>query len=37
VAQIEAAAAAGDLMPEKTTFFHPKPLTGLVFRALDDA
>jgi hypothetical protein len=22
-------------MPPKTTFFQPKPLTGLVFRSLD--
>jgi hypothetical protein len=22
-------------MPQKTTFFRPKPLTGLVFRSLD--
>ena len=22
-------------MPEKTSFFYPKPRTGLVFRALD--
>ena len=35
VAQIEAVAAAGLRMPEKTTFFQPKPLTGLVFRSLD--
>ncbi|HVW32047.1 MAG TPA: DUF1015 domain-containing protein [Acidimicrobiia bacterium] len=35
VAQIEAVAEAGLRMPQKTTFFQPKPLTGLVFRALD--
>jgi hypothetical protein len=35
VAQIEATAHGGDRMPPKTTFFHPKPPTGLVFRALD--
>jgi hypothetical protein len=23
-------------MPEKTTFFAPKPRTGMVFRSLDD-
>jgi uncharacterized protein (DUF1015 family) len=34
VAQIEATAHGGDRMPPKTTFFHPKPKTGLVFRAL---
>jgi uncharacterized protein (DUF1015 family) len=35
VAQIEATAHGGDRMPPKTTFFHPKPRTGLVFRLLD--
>jgi uncharacterized protein (DUF1015 family) len=35
VAQIEAVAEAGERMPQKTTFFQPKPLTGLVFRSLD--
>jgi uncharacterized protein (DUF1015 family) len=36
VAQIRAAADARVRMPQKTTFFAPKPRTGLVFRALDD-
>ena len=35
VAQIEANAHAGERMPPKTTFFHPKPKTGIVFRDLD--
>jgi len=35
VAQIAAVAEAGERMPQKTTFFQPKPLTGLVFRSLD--
>jgi len=35
VAQIEATAHGGERMPPKTTFFHPKPRTGLVFRSLD--
>jgi hypothetical protein len=35
VDQIRAAAAAGIRMPEKTTFFAPKPRTGMVFRSLD--
>jgi uncharacterized protein (DUF1015 family) len=35
VADIRAAAFAGVRMPEKTTFFHPKPRTGLVMRELD--
>ena len=34
VAQIEDTAHGGERMPPKTTFFHPKPPTGLVFRAL---
>ena len=36
VDQIREAAAAGVRMPEKTTFFAPKPRTGMVFRRLDD-
>ena len=36
VPQIRAAAHAGIRMPEKTTFFWPKPRTGMVFRRLDD-
>jgi hypothetical protein len=35
VPQIRAAAFAGVRMPEKTTFFSPKPRTGMVFRSLD--
>jgi len=35
VVQIAAVAAAGERMPQKTTFFQPKPRTGLVFRSLD--
>jgi hypothetical protein len=34
VAQIEATAHGGERMPPKTTFFWPKPKTGLVFRSL---
>jgi uncharacterized protein (DUF1015 family) len=34
VAQIEATAHGGERMPPKTTFFHPKPKTGIVFRGL---
>ena len=36
VADIRAASYAGVRMPQKTTFFAPKPRTGLVFRSLDD-
>jgi uncharacterized protein (DUF1015 family) len=36
VRQIARAAVAGRRMPTKTTFFHPKPRTGMVFRRLSD-
>jgi uncharacterized protein (DUF1015 family) len=32
---VMAVADAGDLMPEKSTYFHPKPPAGLVMRDLD--
>lgn len=35
VDQITAIAHGGERMPPKTTFFHPKPKTGMVFRSLD--
>lgn len=35
VAQIVDIAHGGERMPPKTTFFHPKPRTGVVFRTLD--
>jgi uncharacterized protein (DUF1015 family) len=35
VAQTRAAALAGVRMPQKTTFFYPKPRTGMVLRTLD--
>jgi uncharacterized protein (DUF1015 family) len=35
VEQIQAVAAAGERTPEKTTYFFPKPLTGMVFRSVD--
>ncbi|MCA1847309.1 MAG: hypothetical protein LC792_29815 [Actinobacteria bacterium] len=35
VDQIAAAARAGRRLPQKTTFFHPKLRTGMVFRFLD--
>jgi uncharacterized protein (DUF1015 family) len=34
VAAIEANAHTGDRMPAKSTFFHPKPRTGIVFRLM---
>ncbi len=36
VAQIIGIAHGGERMPPKTTFFHPKPRTGVVFRLLDE-
>jgi uncharacterized protein (DUF1015 family) len=36
VAQIIDIAHGGERMPPKTTFFHPKPRTGVVFRLLDE-
>jgi hypothetical protein len=30
VGEIAAVAAAGDVMPQKSTYFYPKPVTGLV-------
>jgi uncharacterized protein (DUF1015 family) len=36
VAQIAEVAERRDRMPPKTTFFTPKPATGMVFRGLDD-
>jgi uncharacterized protein (DUF1015 family) len=36
VDQIGRAAQAGLRMPPKTTYFHPKPRTGMVFRPIDD-
>ena len=36
VTQIVNTARAGRRMPTKTTFFHPKPRTGMVFRRLRD-
>jgi uncharacterized protein (DUF1015 family) len=29
-------AAAGDVMPQKSTYFYPKLLTGMVFNPLED-
>jgi uncharacterized protein (DUF1015 family) len=35
VAEIAAVAAAGDVMPQKSTYFWPKPVTGLVLNPLE--
>jgi uncharacterized protein (DUF1015 family) len=34
--QLAAVAGAGDVMPQKSTYFFPKLLTGLVFNPLED-
>ena len=34
MAQLEAVCAAGELMPPKSTCFHPKLLTGMVINPL---
>lgn len=36
VADVQAVCVAGQTMPEKSTYFYPKLLTGLVFHPLDD-
>jgi uncharacterized protein (DUF1015 family) len=36
VSEVEAVAAAGETMPQKSTYFFPKLLDGLVFAPLDD-
>jgi len=36
VADVEAACRAGETMPEKSTYFYPKLLTGLVLHPFDD-
>lgn len=35
IADIAAVAAAGDVMPQKSTYFYPKALTGLVLNPLE--
>jgi uncharacterized protein (DUF1015 family) len=32
--EIKSVAEAGEKMPQKSTYFYPKPVTGLVFRSL---
>jgi uncharacterized protein (DUF1015 family) len=34
--QLAAVASAGDVMPQKSTYFYPKLLTGMVFNPLED-
>jgi uncharacterized protein (DUF1015 family) len=33
---LAAVASAGDVMPQKSTYFYPKLLTGMVFNPLED-
>jgi uncharacterized protein (DUF1015 family) len=35
VTEVKDVARAGDRMPHKSTYFYPKPLTGLVINAMD--
>ncbi len=35
IASIAEVAAAGEVMPQKSTYFHPKALTGLVINPLE--
>ncbi|MBI2001959.1 MAG: DUF1015 family protein, partial [candidate division NC10 bacterium] len=35
VEQVQAVAMAGERMPQKSTFFYPKVLSGLVINPLD--
>jgi uncharacterized protein (DUF1015 family) len=34
--QLAAVASAGDVMPQKSTYFYPKLLTGMIFNPLED-
>ncbi len=34
MAEMQAVAERGETMPQKSTYFYPKLLTGLVFNAL---
>ena len=36
VEEVRAVSEAGETMPEKSTYFHPKIATGLVFNSLED-
>jgi uncharacterized protein (DUF1015 family) len=35
VTEVKDVARVGDLMPHKSTYFYPKPLTGLVLNVMD--
>jgi uncharacterized protein (DUF1015 family) len=36
VTDVQAVCLAGETMPEKSTYFYPKLLTGLVFHPFDE-
>jgi uncharacterized protein (DUF1015 family) len=36
VAEVQAVAMAGERMPHKSTYFYPKPLTGLVIHVMEE-
>jgi uncharacterized protein (DUF1015 family) len=36
VSEVQAVAEAGERMPHKSTYFYPKPLTGLVINVMKD-
>jgi uncharacterized protein (DUF1015 family) len=35
VSEVQAVAKAGERMPHKSTYFYPKPLTGLVINVME--
>ena len=35
VSEVQAVATAGERMPHKSTYFFPKPLTGLVMNVME--
>jgi uncharacterized protein (DUF1015 family) len=35
VGEVQAVAKAGERMPHKSTYFYPKPLTGLVINVME--
>ena len=37
VSDVVAVAGAGQVMPQKSTYFYPKPASGIVFNPLDAA
>ena len=37
ISDVLAVARAGEVMPQKSTYFYPKPLSGVVFNPLSPA